>query len=579
MGLTFAYDADAGPLEALRRQWFEATASMATFEQVLCVRVTGSDAAVARLPCAPNPYRHCLYAFYATRPVMAQVTLLGTLTYAALMAALDVADGTIRLSDLTSTSNLCLPVMWEDDDDDNNAVVVDDTPWIPVARLTPHLAAEAEFRLDTLHARIGWYTSEYLQLPREPDDAEDEYATCVLMPMVANWMAAYKWVGIQDTVAQASARFVKARLELERPRFMARFAAYARSERALLRLFLANRMRPWLLETCVVARLDDDAFASDFQCFHSRNAAMPPPRVLFQVPVETVPFHLHPLPVYRGGVARLSYCEMVEWLWHQVELETPIRQGPDRPADRRMHLEVRHALVYCSQHAHRRPGGSSNNKRPRVAQATAVADTVPIPLPSGIALESVVPPCLRHVMEAGHFPRYNEGRLLVGSLRHGNVDRDDAFAWLEQKHARFPHAKIHYATARDRFKYDWFWDNNAKPMTCRLLVENAVGGVGEHGACPYAVARGGATIVEDIEALRGACQQQCVAAMGDIGQGPFTGPYNLIRRKLWRLSGHSQQPSDAVAAKVLTQEEQQEGYAEPYATDDDEEEDEEDEER
>ena len=349
-------------------------------------------------------------------------------------------------------------------------------------------------------------------------------------------------------------------------------------------VWLAERMR--------------DTVPFDRQRFFARyGAGAVPPTWVIEVPFESLPASMaSTLPVGAGGVARIAYRDVLPWVWAQYRREArtvtdrylgDIRQAahnratctcvqctyvaPDPKAllppdtDPRFWTLAKRIAAHYTCNGYSKDGAARRGLLGAVHQRSAFVQQLqqqPVPHGPGMALGifgggggvedilPLVPPCVRESLMAGAFPKYNQARDIVATLKHAGVAREIVFDWFEQRNAAFPHGTQRHANADARFSYLYWWDRIYKPA-CRYMVQNVHELKPAATHCPYVdrdAARakrvrgmqtggggggGGGAQVVDIEEVGRVQARCCTELLGAVGQ-PFMGPHNLLRRALYR---------------------------------------------
>lgn len=134
------------------------------------------------------------------------------------------------------------------------------------------------------------------------------------------------------------------------------------------------------------------------------------------------------------------------------------------------------------------------------------------------------PPCMAALKTNQRFPRNMERVRAVQILQSAGVSLKTTEDWLVGMNERYP--KPEHPTAIHRFDHTAVWKNNLGTCHCGNIINDTYNNRPDTLRCPY--------VPKDVKPhpeLKHSCMSQCVGG----GVINFTGPHNLIRRRLYQL--------------------------------------------
>ena len=319
------------------------------------------------------------------------------------------------------------------------------------------------------------------------------------------------------------------------------------TEANALRLLIDNGLEPYMDDGMVCM-----ASPRDRQRFYHVWPSQCPPKYVFRVPMEEVPHAaLNPFDMHPFGLYHVTYKDLPAWLWTVYCMQNTLLASEPLAAahqDAQLAELIAWTRDYYATHqsVHRAhvpitsDGGCGGGRR--VANADHKVFNVPVE-----AMASILPPCLQPVALATDFILDGQRRHFLASLREGYVSAESVFNWFETMYATYPDTRT--TTAKQRWDYEYSWNRGYPPPTCKMIVTDTL--VRKEGvfACPFATPGDTPSSDADMEDYVGDCKRRCVA-----GGVPITGPYNMIRRALYRNKAFiAVSASAAVAAPVAAQ--------------------------
>ncbi len=516
---------DAEPLEVIRKWYCDHPRhlnDMCDFSQICSVDSIGS---VHQLKMRDeDPYEHAMYLFYRHRPVLAQLDILGFVTW----QVAHERNGHIDLEHDLSDDPKCLSV-WESVESTEHCLV-DDSKWfwIPINFKRDSVRDDAA-TMNDVQARLDWYLYD-----KPLDVSKDgDFVGFMMLGAVMSSMA--RWNNIPNTlmdIYKMCPRFRERRIALETARLQTQFAHFTETEDRMIALFLHNKMDD-ILSNDMLCK----ATPADRQRFYFLWPTRVPPRYSFVVPMENVP-HDRFLSVYAGGVVHLSYLDVPQWIIYyslqiadvQVVLNELVDDGVVRSVAKRI---IQYYVQHPEMHRKKLRGNYGNKgtvgfgtKGGVVVEEEEVFNATPS------QLESEVPKCMQNIMMARRFPENMERLRMIGVMRNAGLTKEDTHKWFAEKFDKYSDG---YPDMTARFSFEAVWAyNEGKSTACGNIINDTLDDKRGVLKCPY---------VSDVEDVAKSCRSACSP------NKPIYGPHSYLEERLKRRAPIVIKQEDEVVAE------------------------------
>lgn len=344
---------------------------------------------------------------------------------------------------------------------------------------------------------------------------ENELGSTLAMALIeATLEERYSLPGTTIDMSRHHANFFNARMEKERMRFDQLFSRYAKCEDWMVWFVLANGYsNDMIVEATIMDR-------QRFYICISKTAM--PITISFVVPFYTVPVKMaETLPLYPrgGGVMHLCYRDMHEWFFHQFYLQEQ-NVGVMKSIDLFKPLAKKVAIYFSTlnpvkwKKGKKYCGHNNNATIKDNRKQLIVNNTISIDMER---LTSIVPACIKTVMERARFPKFNEAKSLISTFKMAGLKQESLFEWFEQMNVKYANGD----DTQKRFNYVYWWEQISYKARCEWIIEDTRKGRLDNVNCPFI-----GDITADIEDVQKMC--------APTEQVAFTGPYNLTRRFIYR---------------------------------------------